>query len=326
VSGRALTSVGLIACVAAAACALAQEPVSQRVVSGPLAVVLEVDRSEITVAQRIMLSISAEVADGARFEMPVVGDDAGGPRPKLGGWAIIRSEDDAPRSAGGAIVHRRRVILEPFLAGEYKIPPMEFAYRARGTSERGVVRTAPMTVRVASVLGDAPGDASKPDLGEPLGTVAFPEAPRSGSSVWWWVAGVGAAAILAAIGWRARRHRPVVSELELAIRDVEAFASARPGDESPAAYDLIARSLRRALADRLDPAASGMTSEELIVLAERSGSLDDSAKRRLATVLQRADAARYAGMSSASAGDSLETVLTILRSLRAPVAGSGGAS
>lgn len=233
-------------------------------------------------------------------------------------WALV----EGPREIPGAKPPAWEVVLVPFDVGDLELPTIEASLR---NSEGQAVNVAPAvksTVTVASVL--APEDEGQPaPLRDPIGVEGFP---------WEWVlplfVGLLPVVLLAAWWWRSRsvvtqeagapRLAPF-DELERLLREIQGAIGRQP---AAVVCDRLASGVRHYLERRTGEPAAEMTSNELRILARRSGW-----SQEVQTGLQRltgvADGVRFgrrqvadseleaAGRSAHEVGTDLEAFLTV---------------
>jgi len=171
---------------------------------GPIAVDLEVDRSEITIADRMTLSIAATIEEAYQVELPSFGE-------QLEQFGIVDYHTVPPRLIeDGRTRTTRSYILEPFLSGDYTIPPMTLRFWKAGEDESEVheITTDELTIQVTSLLPEDMGDLTIHDIQPPV------ELPSSHSLRLWLASGAAAILLLGtgAALWRRRRQRDEEAE------------------------------------------------------------------------------------------------------------------
>lgn len=305
-----------VLCAATAARASAGDPAppAQHIEAGPVRLELSLDRAAMNVAQTLRLRLRVQALQGVRVDLPA-------PQEKLGGFLVTGVHDDPPVAAADGTALRttfaRELTIEPFLPGNYEVPAIEVPWTRPATGEHGVARTAPIAVRVLSLLPDAaPGAPPSLDPGPIRGayepTTALSWRPAL-------LLGTGAVAGLALGGaglWALRRRRTgdVMATLE---RRVRVLAGPLPaGVSGRQACDEIGTCVRLALADRIHPGAPSLTPAELA-----KGPASPAAMEllgRAAELLARLDTARFAGeaIDERDVGPWAETAMSLLASLR----------
>ncbi len=224
--------------------------------SGPLTVTLRVDRNTITTTDRLTLTIDTTLQPGATVTPPTIPE-------KLGEWTITdRHDSGARRTPDGSLHNQLHLTLEPFLAGAYEIPPLEFTYKTDATAnDIGKLTTQALPITVTSVLDEEPKKLAvsppRPPLSLPLHSTTL------------WLASAVAAATLFAVAGGViayRRLRPRTAppaEWQIA-RLTLARATENPGPLPwPASLDNAARALEGFLREELRLGAGTVTPSDL---------------------------------------------------------------
>lgn len=184
---------------------------------GPVSVRVTVDRKEITIADRLKLSIQAEHSEEYEIELPKFGE-------KLDQFGIVDYETLPPKLIGkDKILVEKAYVLEPFLSGDYKIPPMKVQFWKKGEEDSGKheIETEELSITVGSLL---PEDISE------MADIAPPKSlPRGPLSRLWPMVPAFCVLVLAvvAVAVRARRRSSTLAEAariqahELAFRELE---------------------------------------------------------------------------------------------------------
>jgi len=267
---------------------------------GGVHVEVRIDRTSIYAFEHITLMVRVTSPPDTQIEMPLGAQQQPAGGATLGDFAIASVIDDAPISSGTpespATTRTRRLLLEPFLPGEYTIPPIEVPWRKLDGSARGSIRSAAIQVKVTSKLPEeaAAAPVSSLDTGE-LRSEYTPPGGRGG-----WGVIIGLAAGVAVVGgaWLfvAQRRRGVTVD---PLAACEAKLAAWPHDGSDTAQgmltDAVVQACRAALADRVDPMAAACTGHELTAVLQSSAA-DDHARRMVAIVLEM-DESRFSGAS-----------------------------
>jgi hypothetical protein len=225
----------------------------------PLRVDLRVERVKISTAERLSVVLEATAPESLEVELPARGD-------QLGEFSVADFRTAQPRLLDqGQVLYERSYVLEPFLAGEYKIPPLAVRYREKevGAEPREIL-TEEIAIEVASVL--PPGE-EQPEIKQIAEPVEMP-AP------WWpWVAGGAAlAALLAGLWWRRRRKQlerdavPPPGPHEIAYAELEKLLASGLLEKGEAKlfYLRLSNVLRRYIEGRFGLNAPEQTTEEFL--------------------------------------------------------------
>ncbi|NQT86224.1 hypothetical protein HQ560_05625 [bacterium] len=188
---------------------------------GPVSVTLRLTKKELTLAERLTLVLAAEAEEEYDVALPTFGD-------KLDQFAIVDYHSPPPRLVdGGRVRVERSYELEPFLSGDYTIPPMKITFSKKGEEKKHEAETEEVTVVVKSILPDDKKDLAIRDI---AGAVALPR-PSRAWIVW---TGAGSLAGIALLGvlWRRLRRRgdeaqavASIAAHELAWRQIEALVA-----------------------------------------------------------------------------------------------------
>lgn len=156
---------------------------------------VEVDRVLMASADRLNLRVAAIGMARGHVELPLIGDT-------LGDFAVIEvSPQRTITESAGRLRRERDIVLEPFLPGEYRIPPLAFAVLPEG-GDAAIVETPEIVIHVSSALGEQPPEA---------GLAPWFDIVDADSTQWPWmwaiaVAGLGVMAV-PIVMWRRRRSR-----------------------------------------------------------------------------------------------------------------------
>jgi hypothetical protein len=190
--------------------------------------------------------------------------------------------------------------LEPFLAGEYKIPPLEVRFSPASADETAqTIVTEELTATVASVVPDA-ASQSQLDIKESMSPLELPR------TIPWWVFPVGILLVAAAAAgyfhWRKRRARKAaVREVpplphEVAYREIERLLADRLIEKGEAKlfYLRLSNILRHYIEDRFGLRAPERTTEEFLVELRHGVTFDQRHKDLLKSFLRHCDMVKFA--------------------------------
>lgn len=269
----------------------------------PVRVDMDVDRTAITVADRLTVQLTASAPAGYEADLP-----AGLPEPKeknaTAFHLVDASEPSLEVAKDGLTRTRRTYVLEPDLAGAYTIPALTVHFRKAGedkeTSGR-TIDTAEIPVTVASLL---PAAAS---AGEMKPHDIRPPAPLPvGMAAWYWTAGIAAGLLLAGLGgfWVVRKRRSArLIAAEIVIPPHEAAFSALDRllaanliekGEIKAFYQEISGILRRYIEARFGLRAPEQTTEEFLDGLRTGEALDVRYQGLLKQFLTHCDLVKFA--------------------------------
>jgi hypothetical protein len=113
---------------------------------GPVTFRVAVSKEEITIAEHIRLLLEARVEEEYQVRLPSFGD-------KLEQFGIVDYTTPSPTiEEEGMVVTRRIYELEPFLSGEYRIPPMKVEFWQEGDTLIHQVESDTLKIDVTSIL------------------------------------------------------------------------------------------------------------------------------------------------------------------------------
>ena len=269
---------------------------------GPVSFRTALSSDEITIAEHVTMLLEVRACEGYTTELPRFGE-------KLERFGIVDYDTGRPELRGDTVVTRRTYELEPFLSGEYAIPPMTVRFRAEGDTLVYTVESDTLRVRVNSIL---PDDLSGLEIRDIAGPAEIP-ADYTKAVV------IAAAAVAAAAGlfllWRRRRVK------SSAIRRIPAHEAAYHALEMLLARGLVeekryreftaevADILRRYIEERFGLRAPERTTEEFLLEAGTGLDVDDSRKNILADFLIHCDLVKFAALEPSS-GDVKRTFNT----------------
>ncbi|MCW5979441.1 MAG: hypothetical protein KIT09_15295 [Bryobacteraceae bacterium] len=290
--------------------------IERRYENGPASLTLQLSRRQITVADNVELRLEAEAPEGQSVEFPELGN-------KTGEFAVTGSETSPPRLLeNDRIAVSRAWTLEPFLPGEYEIPPLKVRFGAAG------IETERQTVRVTSTLQEG----QKADLREIGPPVELP-----GLSGWvYFLLGLSAATL--AFGayalWRrrnaakkARAALPAHESALAALRKLMAEDLIGKG-QAKLFYQRVSAILRHYIEDRFALRAPERTTEEFLNDLRNNQALLSRQKELLKRFLEHCDMVKFAEYqpSRAEVDDTLNTCAQFIaetRPLESPEAPRG---
>ncbi len=246
---------------------------------GPVDLRIAVSRKELSIADRVELLIETRAREGYVTKLPRFGD-------KLHEFGIVDYRSSSPRLVGdGTVVTSRTYELEPFLSGEYIIPPMTVTFHEEGDTTLHYLESDTIRVIVTSIL---PADQAELKIREITGPAELPAG--YGKTLLIGAAILAVAAAMAFLFWKRFRRMK-----EIAIRAVPAHEKALALLERLLAEGLVEEKryaeftarvsdiLRSYIEDRFGLRAPERTTEEF--LAEAGGGLDVDMEKK--SILER---------------------------------------
>jgi hypothetical protein len=258
---------------------------------GPVTFTLKVSRKEITIADRLRLSLEVRAQEEYEVALPEFGE-------KLEQFGIVDYHAPSPQLVGeGMVQFKKSYELEPFLSGDYKIPAMKVVFWKKGEEERHEVESEELSIQVKSLLPERVADLTIMEIVPP---VALPE------PVSWWILGLTVAGVLAAGGTAAfflfrRRGAKAEAALrraahETAYEELEALLKEKLVEkgEVKAFYLRLSNILRHYIENRFALRAPERTTEEFLADLRTTEALVPSHKELLKVFLQHCDLVKFA--------------------------------
>jgi hypothetical protein len=253
---------------------------------GPVRVRLFLDRAAMTVAESLRLSLEIEAREEVTVEFHALSKE-------LGGFSIADEREDTPRLlTPGTIRYGRVYTLEPFLAGEYTIPPLRVSFHrkapdgeAEKPQEEGQLETEAVTIEVRSVLAGKGGESP---LNPIFGPIELPYEPQK-----LLYAFLAAAVLLVGGGavfrWlRRKRNReappePVLPAHTIAYLELQRLLDQKLPEQGlfKLFYGRVSDVLRGYLENRFALPASTLTTQEFLETIGRSSILFEPEQRNL---------------------------------------------
>ncbi len=261
--------------------------------TGPVALRVTIDRTDVAVPDQIKMTIAIEAEIGVEVTMPELGET-------LGSFGVAGFVDDEPQEDDFKETRSRVYTLDTILSGELEVPPISVSFadpreKADGSHAmyEDTVSTGPIPVTVRAGLADIKGP------------MTLPLARRYRLLLW--TLGVLAAIVAIALGarWWRRRGKEQAVKLQMARRIIpHQWALAEL--EKLAAEDLIGKGriqefyyrinalLRRYIELRFGLMAGEQTSEEFIRTLQFSAMFDAHHKEVLQRFVSACDPVKYA--------------------------------
>jgi len=257
---------------------------------GPVSFRIAADKKEMTIAEHLKLLLEVTAQEGYTARLPSFGE-------KLSSFGIVDYRDYPPSlEKDSTVVTRREYELEPFLSGEYQIPPMAVSFWQRGDTTTHKLESDTIRVQVLSLL---PADKKNLEIKDIVSPLSFP-------SRWflWFIAGGGAAvaALLVFLLIRGRKKReekiPKLPAHELAFRRLEALIESGLLDEKRYREFTakVADIMRYYIEDRFGLRAPERTTEEFFAEAKEGLDIDEDKRKMLEKFLTYCDLVKFAAL------------------------------
>ncbi len=232
---------------------------------GPAKCSIDVDKSEITIADRLNLKITVDIDENYDVELPPIGE-------KMAQFGIVDYHTTAPElSKKGRKLISRTYVLEPFLSGGYTIPAMKIRFGKSGEFDKDAhtLETEAIPISVKSILPETLKDMKLHDIQPPV------PLPQS-MTIWIWTAAACGGLIIFGITgfyfYRKRRNATIIAAEhflpahEIAFADLEKLVEAKlieKGQIKPF-YHGVSNILRQYIENRFNINAPEQTTEEFL--------------------------------------------------------------
>ncbi len=277
----------------------------------------KVSRKKITAADSIKLVLEATAKEGVPVEFP-------SPAGKLGKFTVTGCDTSAPVLTGdNRVLLRKSCTLEPFLPGDYRIPPLKVHF-----GEVTEIETEPVGITVESVL---PENVRQTDIKEVVPPVDLP--------IPWWIyllvaVAVAGACIAGYLLWKRRRaareRKPVSLPHQVALAELKKLMAEDLITKGQAKlfYLRLSAILRHYIEDRFSLRAPERTTEEFLADLRSSRVLTAPQKQLLKDFLEHCDMVKFAEFRPTheqidDAVNSCAQFITETRLREAPGNGSG---
>jgi hypothetical protein len=261
---------------------------------GPLSCTLDIDKSEMTIAERLNLTITAVVDENYEVELPATGD-------KLAQFGIVDYHTSMPELTDD---HKKKIslsyVLEPFLSGDYTIPVMtvKFWKASEDPKEVHELETEEIKVSVKSLLPENINQMKLHDIRPP---VALP----GKIAPWEWAVGMGGLAVIGGLIFfivhKLRKERQRVAEKrlpphEIAFNELERLIAQQfvEKGEVKLFYYEITNILRHYIENRFSINAPEQTTEEFLEGLQTNVSFPEKYKELLKIFLMHCDLVKFA--------------------------------
>jgi hypothetical protein len=260
---------------------------------GPTSFTVRVSEGEITIADRIRLALEVRSKEEYEVQLPEFGEH-------LEHFGVVDYRAPSPQLVGdGVVVLRKSYELEPFLSGEYKIPPMKVFFWKRGEQDESKheVESEEVTIVVKSLLPEQAADLAIRDIVPP---VELPTSARPWLYVVIGTAVLGAGGVGGFLLWR--RHRTSGAEVlrrpahEIAYEALESLLAEKLLDKGRVKpfYFRLSLILRYYIENRFGLSAPERTTEEFLADLGSTDVLASSHKHLLKGFMKHCDVVKFA--------------------------------
>jgi hypothetical protein len=261
---------------------------------GPISVRIHLDKKEATIAERLNLTLEVISEEDYEVRLPAFGE-------KLEQFGIVDYRTPQPELVEDNKTRQSRsYVLEPFLSGEYVIPPMkvEFWKKDEADGQRHELETEAIKVNITSLLAE---DLANLEIHDIEGPVELPRVKIASDPAF--IIAIITLLILvsALIIWllsRRRQAAPVVRmpAHEIAYRQLEQLIAENLPEKGQIKefYQRISDILRHYIENRFGLHAPEQTTEEFLAALGADTTLAPSHKTLLKHFLQHCDLVKFA--------------------------------
>lgn len=262
---------------------------------GPITVRLDLDKTELTIADRLNLTLTTLVDEDYEVTLPGFGE-------KLEQFGILDYHTSQPElTENNQTRISRSYVLEPFLSGEYTIPAMKISFQKKNTPDAPLheIETEALTVNVTSLVPENFEKLTLHDIKPPRNL------PRS-NTVWVWAGGLvlfllasGITGFIIIRGRNLAQGSTIVQKMpahEQAFAELRALVAedlVKKGNIKEF-YQKISDILRRYIENRFNLRAPEQTTEEFLSQIRTKSDFDDSHKTLLENFLTHCDLVKFA--------------------------------
>lgn len=264
----------------------------KRIEKGPVSVSIDTDKKEMTVSERLLLTVSATCGEEWIVSLPDIDE-------KFGEFAIVDYNTTRPALTGKKQkTISRSYLLEPFLAGDYIIPPIHVAFRK--DEKKYDIKTPEINIAVTSLF---PSSLSKEKSELEIHDIKPPVVLPLSFSIWVWIVilfVIGILIVGLVIIFRRRRIKNGeeirVDPAETALRELEKLALEKLEEkgESKRLYHRVSNILRRYIEQCFGIRAPEQTTEEFLTGLEKGSGFPDNYNRLLKDFLRYCDLVKFA--------------------------------
>jgi hypothetical protein len=261
---------------------------------GPVRLELDVDHHKITIADRLNLSMTVIADEAVDIEFPPFGE-------KLEQFGVVDYHTTLPELVDKTQKKIcRSYILEPFLSGEYTIPPLKVRFHMKGekADQPHEIETEQIVITVKSLLPEKMAELKIHDIKSPV--------PFTRSYKFWicWGAILGTL-FLAGVLFVLIRKRKLVARAqtlkqvpphEIAFNELEALVNERliEKNEIKRFYQIISNIFRRYIENRYRIKAPELTTEEFLNSLKSHSQFTNHQNEFLSEFLRYCDLVKFA--------------------------------
>jgi len=270
--------------------------IHKKIKKDSVSVTIDTDKKEITVAERLTLTVSAACSEDWEIDLPGIDE-------KFGQFVIVDYHTTRPELTDQKQkTIARSYLLEPFLAGDYTIPSITVEFRK--DEETRDINTPEISITVKSLFPSSPPSLlseGKPDL--EIHDIKPPMELPSSFPMWLLIVCFITLMILIVLSFFVFKRRRLkaneeikIDPGEIALRELESLASEKLEEKGEAKrlYHGVSNILRRYIERCFGIRAPEQTTEEFLAGLEKRSRFPDTYNRLLKTFLRYCDLVKFA--------------------------------
>ncbi len=272
----------------------ASQPVVKTTVKGPVTMTVSADKGELSLADRLHVTVEVTAEENVDVEMPAFGE-------RFSEFSIRDFRDTSAEPIEGGRRWTQEYELDVFLSGDYTVPELTAMFTDRRDADDVIesgVTSEEFTVTVKSLME---GEFDPTEFADIRGPV---ELPMERSRVWmWWVSGGLATVALAVLAVsmlmrRLRRPAPevIISAHEWAFERLQALIDEQLVEKGQVHefYFRLSMIVREYIERRFGLSAAEWTTEEFLVYVQRDPRLPADYRTMLGEFLLACDMVKFA--------------------------------
>lgn len=261
-----------------------------------VSVEVEIDKSEVLVAEPFQMKITATSPQGVVVKFPELNN-------RLGDFEVLNVNDFSDIPSGTHRKWIRKVDLESLVAGGLEIPAIEVSYvdRRGATPITGLETCPPRSMTVRSTLEGTEDPAQFRDIK----SVIFLPEPEQRNNNWlvWSAAAAGFIFVFASALAVVRRKR-ILSPRQRALKSLQDLKTslAESDQDIEHVYIQMVNILRLFVLEQFAISAPRLTTHEFLEAMQREERLSNGFRDKLSELLHLADMVKFAGLLPSSGG------------------------
>jgi hypothetical protein len=285
----ACLAVGIVATITTVSGTLQASQQESATATGIVAIDVEIDKSEVLVAERFQMEITATAPQGVTVKFPELEN-------QLGEFEVLNVKDTPDIPNGSNRKWIRRVGLESLAAGELEIPAIEISFvDRRGSTPITGLQTSPsQNVTVRSSLEGT----EDPTRFRDIKSVVFLPESQQRESHWLVWAAAGLAGFLAVTAIAMVRRKKFLSPKQRAIKSLQDLKNslACENQDVEQIYVRLVSLLRTFVQEQFAISAPRLTTLEFLEAMQGDPRLSDEFRGELSELLNLADMVKFAGL------------------------------